>query len=174
VVAATSTIPRRVCEWSRSSNCIKSHESSLQIQSGDVEVKKERRKRPELGYRYAERNLWFINRGIRGNRVLDLAKRWQADVLDLKPDVLSILIGINDTFFRNGETLEQYETTYNKLIADTLAALPKIRSILGEPFLPPVGKFKDNYQSQLAELKKRQDVVDRLTTKYYLPLIRYQ
>src|SRR3982751_3727560 len=45
---------------------------------------------------YAERNLVFINRGISGNKVSDLAKRWQKDTIDLKPDVLSILIGVND------------------------------------------------------------------------------
>jgi lysophospholipase L1-like esterase len=128
----------------------------------------------QLGYRFAERNLTFLNRGISGNQVLDLEKRWKTDVLDLKPDVLSILIGINDTFFSKGETFEQFEPTYDKLIADTLAALPGVRIILGEPFLLPVGKFKDNFPSQLAELKKRQDAAARLAAKYHLPLIRYQ
>ena len=52
-----------------------------------------------LGCDFPERNLKFINRGISGNKVTDLAKRWKEDALDLNPDVLSILIGVNDTSF---------------------------------------------------------------------------
>ena len=128
----------------------------------------------QLGYRFAERNLTFINRGIGGNRTIDLAARWQTDVIDLKPDVLSILIGVNDTFWAKNMTFEQFEPTYDSLISQTLAALPNVRIILGEPFLLPVGKFKDDYPAKLAELKKRQEVVARLAAKYKLPLIRYQ
>ena len=106
--------------------------------------------------------------------MLDLKSRWQTDVLNLKPDVLSILIGVNDTFFSKGETFEQYEPTYDALIAQTLATLPNIRIILGEPFLLPVGAFKGNYAAKLAELKKRQEVVERLAAKYHLPVVRYQ
>ena len=59
----------------------------------------------QLGARLAERNLAFVNRGIGGDRVLDLQARWKTDVLDLKPDVLSVLVGINDTLAPRGETL---------------------------------------------------------------------
>ena len=44
------------------------------------------------------RDITFINRGISGNRVRDLRARWQEDCIDLKPDILSILIGINDSW----------------------------------------------------------------------------
>ena len=57
---------------------------------------------------------------------------------------------------------------------DTLAALPNIRIVLGEPFLLPVGKYQASYAATLAEVKKRQDVVARLAAKHHLPLIRYQ
>lgn len=127
-----------------------------------------------LGNRLAERDLTFINRGISGNTVTDLRARWQSDVLDLKPDVLSILVGVNDSLFAKGETFEQFEPIYDQLLHDTLAALPNTHIVLGEPFLLPVGKFKDNYAANLAEVKKRQDVVARLAAKYKLPLIRYQ
>ena len=49
-----------------------------------------------IGADFAESNPVFYNRGISGNRVTDLEKRWQTDTLDIKPDVLSILVGIND------------------------------------------------------------------------------
>lgn len=51
----------------------------------------------KLGYDFAGRNMKFINRGISGNRVTNLADRWKVDCLDLNPDVVSILIGINDS-----------------------------------------------------------------------------
>src|SRR5436189_5610224 len=50
----------------------------------------------KYGAAFPELNLDFINRGISGNTVLDLEKRWQKDTLDLKPDVWSVLIGVND------------------------------------------------------------------------------
>ena len=129
-----------------------------------------------LGDQLAERDLTFINRGISGDTIPDLQARWKADVLDLKPDFLSILIGVNDTFTPKGtgETVEQYEQGYDKLLGDTLAALPGVKIVLGQPFLLPVGKYKDHYATSLAELKKRQAAVDRLAAKYHLPVIRYQ
>jgi len=130
----------------------------------------------QLGAEYPDRNLTFLNRGISGERVIDLAARWQSDTLDLKPNVISILVGINDTF-ANGdraESVEQYEATYDSLLAKTIAALPATKIILGEPFVLPVGKYKENYAMQFAEVKKRQAVVAKLASKYHLPLIHYQ
>lgn len=130
----------------------------------------------EIGAEYPERNFTFINRGNSGERVIDLAARWQQDTLDLKPNLLSILVGINDTFARGpkSETVEQYETIYDKLLADTIAALPGTKIVLGEPFLLPVGKHKTDYAAELIEVKKRQAVVERLAAKYHLPVVRYQ
>src|SRR5438309_5573906 len=51
----------------------------------------------KLWYDFPKKDFHFFNRGISGNKVPDLAARWQQDTLDLKPDLLSILIGINDT-----------------------------------------------------------------------------
>jgi lysophospholipase L1-like esterase len=126
-----------------------------------------------IGALHPERNLTFINRGVGGNRVTDLAARWQADTIDLKPNFLSILIGINDTLSGN-ESPEQFQQVYDKLLADTISTLPNTKIVLGEPFLLPVGNHKANYTAELAELKKRQQVVAMLAEKYHLPLVRYQ
>lgn len=86
----------------------------------------------------AEKNLTIYNRGISGNKVYQLAGRWQKDCLDLKPDVLSILIGINDYWhFRNGKydgTVEVYENDYRRLIQSTLEKLPNIKLVICQPF----------------------------------------
>jgi lysophospholipase L1-like esterase len=128
----------------------------------------------ELGEQYPERNLTFINRGISGNNVVDLAERWSTDTLALKPDFLSILIGINDTVGHKKISAQTYDQTYDKLLADTRAAMPDLKIVLCEPFLMPVGKFKDTYAEDMAELKKRQETVARLAEKYHLPLVHLQ
>nr|ACI04494.1 putative G-D-S-L family lipolytic protein [uncultured bacterium RM57] len=130
----------------------------------------------KLGAEHAELGLTFLNRGISGDRVPLLAARWQADTLAIKPNVLSILVGINDTLFGDlkGETTEQYEQGFDQLLAQTLAALPNLKIVLGQPFLLPVGKHRATYAAEFAELKKRQAAVQRLATKYHLPLVRYQ
>ena len=128
-----------------------------------------------IGADIPERNIHFLNRGISGERVVDLAARWHEDTIALKPNILSILVGINDQFGSKGPiTVEEYETAYDKLLAETVAALPNTKIVLGEPFLLPVGKHVTNYTQELAELKKRQAAVARLGTKYHLPVIHYQ
>lgn len=130
----------------------------------------------KLGAELSGRDLTFINRGVGGEGVPQLAFRWKSDTLDLKPDVLSILVGINDTFFPGpkGETIEEYEHSYDQLLEETITALPRTKIVLGEPFLLPVGKYSTNYRSQLALVKLHQDVVRRLGQKYHLPVIHYQ
>jgi len=85
-----------------------------------------------------EKDLTIYNRGISGNKVYQLADRWQKDCLDLKPDVLSILIGINDYWhFRNDKydgTVEIYENDLRKLIQRTRDEFPKIKLVICQPF----------------------------------------
>ena len=89
------------------------------------------------GAAFPDARLDFSNRGISGNTVLDLAKRWQKDTLDLKPDVLSILIGVNDN--GKGVPLDQYEQVYDQILREAKAANPQIKLVLGEPFVKPTG-----------------------------------
>ncbi len=82
----------------------------------------------KYGAAFPDLKLDFLNRGVSGNTVLDLEKRWQKDTLDLKPDVLSILIGVNNS--GRGVSLDQYEQVYDKLITQAKAANPKIKLVL--------------------------------------------
>lgn len=79
-----------------------------------------------------------LNTGISGNKVPDLEKRWQRDVIDLRPDVLSIFIGINDVWHglvpdREGTAIERYTTGLHDLLKQTRDAFPKIKLVLCEP-----------------------------------------
>ncbi len=96
-----------------------------------------------------EAKLKILNRGNSGNKVYQLAERWQADCIDLKPDVLSILIGVNDfAHMLNGTfktTPEKYESEYRALIKQTKAALPDVKLVICEPFALMAGKVNDKW-----------------------------
>ena len=126
----------------------------------------------KYGAAFSDLNLDFMNRGVSGNTVMNLQERWQKDMLDLKPDVLSILIGVNDA--SHGTSLDQYESVYEKILADAEAANPKIRIVLCEPFTLPVGARKNNYEPWLAGIKKRQDIVAKLAEKHHAALVHFQ
>lgn len=92
---------------------------------------------------YPDQNIRFINKGISGDRTKDLVKRWKADCLDLKPDVVSILIGINDTWRRfdsnSPTTAETYKDNYRRILAQIRESLDA-KIIILEPFLLPVSQ----------------------------------
>lgn len=81
----------------------------------------------------------FLNRGVSGNRVVDLYARIKCDLINLKPDVLSILIGVNDVWheaeIRNGVDAAKFERIYDMLLDEVQEALPGIRLIILEPFV---------------------------------------
>jgi lysophospholipase L1-like esterase len=130
------------------------------------------------GAQAPERRARFLNRGVSGSVIGDLAKRWQDDAIALKPDLLSILVGINDFTHhadgRDAGTAADYERAYDALLTATREALPGVRFVLGEPFLLPVGKREADYATLLAGLRPYQDAVARLATKHRAPLVRYQ
>ncbi len=88
---------------------------------------------------HPQKNLKFYNRGISGNKVHQLAARWEDDCLNLHPDVLSILIGVNDFWhtLTGGYTgdLKVYKNDYDALLVRTKDALPNIKLIIAEPFV---------------------------------------
>jgi lysophospholipase L1-like esterase len=113
------------------------------------------------GAAFPERQLTFINRGIGGNTSADLAARWKQDTLDLKPDVLSILIGINDLghAFRDHQTfsVDEFEQRYDQLLKDTVAALPN-----------------EHLDERKIIMPQMRAAVARLGVKYHAPVVQYQ
>lgn len=119
-----------------------------------------------FGALYPELNIRFLNRGIGGDRSADLRARWQTDCLDLKPDWVSILIGINDTWrrFDHGQvtTTETYEENYRALL-DGIKAQLGSKLILAEPFVLPVSEDRLSWREDLdAKIK----VVHKLAKEY--------
>src|SRR5215216_2996042 len=94
-----------------------------------------------VGADFPKKNLSFYNRGISGNKITDLNARWQKDTLDIKPDVLSILIGVNDvdSVIRQKDTVatEKFEEMYRMLLNGTKTQLPECLFVICEPFILP-------------------------------------
>lgn len=107
--------------------------------------------------------LRFLNRGVSGSRVPDLAGRWQRDVIDLKPDILSILIGVNDLshrFFAGYRgTVQDYATGYRALLEQARAALPGVRLVVLEPFVLRTGVVTSAF---FPEFDERRAVAQRV------------
>jgi lysophospholipase L1-like esterase len=131
-----------------------------------------------IGADFPELDAVFINRGISGNTVPDLQKRWQSDALDLKPGVLSILIGINDAAAVLGKPneapdVQSYENGYRDLLRQSRRANPYILFVLGLPFVFPIGRRKENWERWKEETEKRAAVVRSLAKEFTAVLVDY-
>jgi lysophospholipase L1-like esterase len=87
---------------------------------------------------FPEKNLQVYNRGISGNKVFQLADRWEKDCIQLKPELLSILIGVNDYWhMRDGKyngTSEIYENDFRELLNRTKESFPNVKLVICQPF----------------------------------------
>ena len=106
----------------------------------------------QFGRKHPGKAVKFLNRGIGGDRVVDLAARWEQDCLDLEPSWLSIYIGINDTWRKYDSGLpmsaEEYYGTYRTIIVQALErSAPKL--VLVEPFVLPVNDEQKVWREDL-------------------------
>jgi len=119
---------------------------------------------------YPEKNVRFVNRGLSGDRLGDLAARWQRDCLDLRPSWITLLAGINDTWrrFDSGRESDhgEFSDTYRALIESGLAH--NARFILMEPFLLPV---REEQRAWREDLEPRIHAVRDLAAEFDQPLV---
>lgn len=122
-----------------------------------------------LAEKYADMNITVLNRGISGNRAKDLVGRWQEDCLDLKPDFVSILIGVNDSWRRydsNDPTSdEEFEKNLETVVRQSVDAGEQV--LLLCPFLLDVGDKMKMFE----DLMGKRAAVKKIAEKYSLPLI---
>ncbi len=125
-----------------------------------------------------EAKLTFLNRGISGNTVANLKDRWQADALDLKPDVLSILIGVNDVgraVRSNKEVdVDAFEADYRSLLEQSRQANPELKIVLLEPFVLPVTRVKDAWEAWRGQIDRLRPIVAELASEYQAILLPMQ
>ncbi len=120
----------------------------------------------------------FINRGISGNRIVDVYARIKADIINLKPDYMSLLIGVNDVWHElndgNGVATEKFEKVYDMLISEILEALPDINIILLEPFVLKGCGTERYYDAFREDVTNHADAVKRIADKYNLKFVPLQ
>ena len=123
--------------------------------------------------------LKIYNRGIGGNRIMDMYARWEEDTMTLDFDVLSIFNGINDVGYLlrhgTGATCARYEKKFDLLLEETLERKPNISLVLVEPFVMRANVSWDGYGLDIyndydvwnAEIAERAAAVKRLAEKYH-------
>ena len=119
----------------------------------------------------------IYNRGISGNRITDLYSRIKIHCWNLEPDVLSILIGVNDVWHefgggKNGVYIKRFEKVYRMLLEDTKARLPNVKIILMEPFVLQ-GTATQAQWNLFLQVKDYAKVVEKLAKEFsaiYIPL----
>lgn len=118
-----------------------------------------------------------INRGISGNRIVDLYARAKEDLWNLEPDVVSILIGVNDVWHelsrRSGVELDRFEKVYRLLLEETFIRLPGARILLCEPFILH-GAATDADFAGFSAVEEYASVVARLAGEYKLGFVPLQ
>lgn len=112
----------------------------------------------------------IINRAVSGNRVVDLYARIKADLINLKPDILSVHIGINDVWHevagKNGVDAEKFEKIYDMFLSEVKAALPDVKIIILGAFVTKGKAAEEAWGYFEPETKKRAESAKRLAEKY--------
>lgn len=121
------------------------------------------------------KHLQFYNRGVSGNRIQDLYTRWEMDSLLLIPDLISILIGVNDTWNQLvlglGSDPDEYRVLSRKILEKTRKALPDSKFVLCEPFILLTGQVTEEWE---ADVTQRQGIIRDLAEEYAGVLVPFQ
>ncbi len=119
----------------------------------------------------------FVNRGVSGDRVTLLYERRQADIFDVKPDFMSILIGINDvwhTQIGRGVDIDTYVEVYDRLLGEIRQELPDTKLLLMEPFVNEGRATAEDIEFFEGEVAMRSEAVQMLCGKYDIPFLSLQ
>ena len=121
-------------------------------------------------------NLRFYNRGISGDRIVDLYARWRVDAINLKPDVISILVGSERHLARlQGpkwrRTGARCATVYRMPLDYTRQQLPDVQFALCEPFVFQCGEVTEAW---MGEMGQRQQIVRRLADEFGARFVPFQ
>ena len=129
----------------------------------------------ELLYNNSEKNFQIYNRGISGNKVPQLYERWEKDCINLKPTIVSIMIGINDFWHLKDKiydgSLEEFEKGYRELLTITKNKLPNVKLIICEPFILLGTKIKKDWPD---EFSKYQRVAKNLSAEFNATWVPFQ
>jgi lysophospholipase L1-like esterase len=125
---------------------------------------------------HAGKELKIYNRGISGNKVFQLVERWEKDCIQLQPNILSILIGVNDFWHTKSHayegTVATYENDYRNLLAQTQQDLPEVKIVICEPFIIHGGSALDStWESDFAPYR---EVAKAIADDFKLTFVPFQ
>lgn len=120
----------------------------------------------------------MINRGLSGNRSVDLYAAIKSDVINLKPDILTVLIGVNDVFHeirsQNGVSPEKYEKVLSMFVEEVIEALPGIQIVLMEPFVLEGTVTSESFDRYNNLVKRNAQACRRVAQQYGLRFVPLQ
>ena len=129
--------------------------------------------------RYADLNLKCYNKGISGNKITDVTARWNRDAINLKPNIISILIGVNDTWHgknhNDGVSVKRYAQYYKMLLDFTMQELPNVKLVLCEPFV--LLSDLENWavsEDWVPEIQARSQIVQQLAKDFNAKFVPFQ
>lgn len=116
-----------------------------------------------IGMKYPQRQFEFVNRGVSGNRTDELLLRWETDAIEENPDVLVILVGVNDAFCNyEGREYDKeanlYESNYRKLLEESRKKNPDLKIVILEPFANVYIAKESDVISQEFRLEKLKNI----------------
>lgn len=115
---------------------------------------------------FPDNRVQIVNRGVSGDKIRDLLERYDEDLLAVKPNVISLMIGINDTWhdFPDGNTpVDRFEKEYETLLRQLKADLPQTKLLILEQFAILSNPERSAWRDDLAE---KRAVTRRLAEKY--------
>ena len=131
----------------------------------------------DLGCRFPGQ-ITFLNRGVSGDRVVDIYSRIRRDLINLSPDYLSILIGINDVWHeigsRNGVANGKFFKVYCDIIEEVLAMCPGVKIFILEPFVLKAAATEDHWGVFDRETRMRAESAKKVAEKYGLVFVPLQ
>lgn len=131
----------------------------------------------KLGRAYPEQYN-FVNRAISGNKVTDLIGRWKRDCLNMKPDYLTILVGVNDVWhelvYHDGTDTGTFKKVYDILLENTRKALPDTEIVLMEPYVLEDAMEESQREVFKNDVAAKRQAVRELAEKYGLATIPLQ
>lgn len=120
----------------------------------------------------------FINKGINGNRIVDIYARMKIDIINLKPDVMTLLIGVNDVWHelahKNGVDTVKFKKIYRMLLEELLEVLPELKIILIEPFVLKGTATAGHLEFFQTGVEERAQAVRELGKEFGLPVVSFQ
>ncbi|WP_207652209.1 SGNH/GDSL hydrolase family protein [Clostridium oryzae] len=131
----------------------------------------------KLGTIYTDKDLTFVNRGISGNRIVDVFARLEEDIINIKPDIISFLVGVNDVYAeidsQSGTKPKMFEAVYCLMLDAIKERLPQSELVICEPFILPVGNVEKEREAWEAVMSPLQAIAKRVAEDYnaiFIPL----